>query len=553
MHLNPYLCLAFCLLCSAQSAAAQDIIVENAKDVIVEEVATKEKASPDAPTEEEAPATKERGSTDAPTGAEGAKEGEARDQPNGASKKLTVLLMLNDEHQRLVSPVRQEFAAAGYSIVVVPAPAGDTALIRASNAQQSVRQTGVNSAIYVETTEPAGASVVHAIGPNESHSRHAPLPAKISTVKPRVFAVVSGSLLEELETPPKIRVTLTVEADREVDLIVNGEEKQNEKDALVGADPVPPTEEPTTKVPSEDLVVEGNPPVRIPQPEPVEDYAFFGADLVPGVGSSTIHGSHQRRVISLGLLGTLSGDVRTLNLSGGLNIVHGNMTGFQMGLASSVDHDIDGAQLGLFNLSRGRDSRGAQLGLVNATGHLKGVQFGLVNYARTSSFQLGLINIQREGRTKLELSVNEGAQALALLKHGGKHYHYIYGVGVRPFGRDDISTFSLALGLGLHLPITKKFFGDLDGIIQYFPDFDQRIDGTYLAQLRLVFGYQLFKKFALLFGASFNVQASSHDDPISYEGLTFSKETVPFCTDPRVCGELTVRAYGGLLLGVQFL
>lgn len=57
--------------------------------------------------------------------------------------------------------------------------------------------------------------------------------------------------------------------------------------------------------------------------------------------------------------------------------------------------ELHGTQLGLFNVSTG-NTEGEQVGLVNITDHLAGLQLGIVNSAK-HGLQLGLININDDG------------------------------------------------------------------------------------------------------------------------------------------------------------
>jgi len=81
---------------------------------------------------------------------------------------------------------------------------------------------------------------------------------------------------------------------------------------------------------------------------------------------------------------------------GMVNLVKEDFSGFQLGLFNQVRHDAKGVQLGvLANRTKGsceglqasvffndakEEMRGVQLGLVNTTGSLYGLQIGLLNF-----------------------------------------------------------------------------------------------------------------------------------------------------------------------------
>ncbi len=77
----------------------------------------------------------------------------------------------------------------------------------------------------------------------------------------------------------------------------------------------------------------------------------------------------------------------------------GSMTDYVQGLQTApivcVGSDISGLQASLIS-NTSEHVNGVQAGLVNVTESLSGVQFGLVNYAK-SGVQVGLINIMEGG------------------------------------------------------------------------------------------------------------------------------------------------------------
>lgn len=198
--------------------------------------------------------------------------------------------------------------------------------------------------------------------------------------------------------------------------------------------PAPPAE-----APAEELDV---PPPPAPDPEDDLDPMPFAIDFVPGLGFSTVTQGRDRRSVSLGAIGALSGAVRGYSGSGVVDISRGSVRGVQQagvlaiagrevrglqgaGVLSVATGDIVGAQLsgvanvggpvegvqlsGVFNFAGGDltgvqaalinvtqgDGEGAQLGLINAAGGLvRGGQVGLVNVAKEADgAQVGLTNI----------------------------------------------------------------------------------------------------------------------------------------------------------------
>ena len=148
------------------------------------------------------------------------------------------------------------------------------------------------------------------------------------------------------------------------------------------ATPAPPAP-PTTEAPDEN-------------PCGLKERGGFGFDLAPGVGSSSSpEGRAATRRFSLGLIGTLQGEVHGAALSIGANVVRKHVCGVQLAVGANLAFgSLGGAQLAQFNLVRG-DVVGTQLGTLNLTlGRVKGLQGGLANGAgaHVGGAQLGIVN-----------------------------------------------------------------------------------------------------------------------------------------------------------------
>ena len=85
-----------------------------------------------------------------------------------------------------------------------------------------------------------------------------------------------------------------------------------------------------------------------------------------------------------------------------------HLTGFQwawFGLTST--NDLKGVQLSFLNLSN-RLSEGLQLGILNHSAK-RGFQWGLINHrSNNARFQLGLINVNKDGWLPIMIFVNFG-------------------------------------------------------------------------------------------------------------------------------------------------
>jgi hypothetical protein len=138
----------------------------------------------------------------------------------------------------------------------------------------------------------------------------------------------------------------------------------------------------------------------------------FGADLLPGVGTSSIRAGREGvRAFSFGLFGAYAGGVTGFSLAGFVDLQRGSLCGVQLsGVANVVGGESRGLQLSMVNYA-GKGSRGAALGLLNyvggeqrgaaislaniTLGGASGLSAGLLNFAHGSvgGASLGLVNV----------------------------------------------------------------------------------------------------------------------------------------------------------------
>ncbi len=121
-------------------------------------------------------------------------------------------------------------------------------------------------------------------------------------------------------------------------------------------------------------------------------------------------------------------DVGGAQVAGAVKIAR-DVGGAQVAGAVNIARDVRGAQVaGAVNIAR--DVRGAQVsGAVNIARHAR-LQLGVVNIAADPDVvQVGVIGIVHGGRTDLEATVDAAATGAILLRHGGRRWHSVYGVG----------------------------------------------------------------------------------------------------------------------------
>ncbi|HLK39587.1 MAG TPA: hypothetical protein VKU41_22680 [Polyangiaceae bacterium] len=315
----------------------------------------------------------------------------------------------------------------------------------------------------------------------------------------------------------------------------------------------PPPSEPTPAPPP----AAPPPPPHAPCDAPGPRLAV-GADVVPGVGVSTVDGGRSTRSLSVGVLGSLSGGVKGLAVSGLVDIDRGPLCGLQVSGVVNIADDSSGLQsagivnkadrltgvqmAGVFNDSRG-DSTGVQIATLNvAGGYLHGVQIGVLNYAYDADLQLGLININPSGRFSLDAWANaEMGLFLAGVKHGGAHYHWLYGVGDRPA---DASRPWAALGVGAHLTPSQRLYVDLDLIDELEIVFRPSAPVTDVHQARVVVGYELFPRVRVFAGPTYSVLVAAPSAPAGAPA---------YAADLADSSSIVVRGWPGVAVGVEGL
>lgn len=191
-----------------------------------------------------------------------------------------------------------------------------------------------------------------------------------------------------------------------------------------------------------------------------------------------------------GILNVTTGSFAGAQVSGAVNVVRGTFEGAQLsGVVNVASGDVTGVQMSAVNVSGGR---------------VRGVQVGIVNIAEKSDFSFGLVNVNTQGRTHLDLwsELEVGLLATAV-KHGGDHWHSVYGIATRLTDPG----FTGVLGVGGHVRFLDWLYMDIDVIAYLLPSLESSKQTSLLAQARAVLGFNIIDEFALYAGPSFNALA----------------------------------------------
>lgn len=272
---------------------------------------------------------------------------------------------------------------------------------------------------------------------------------------------------------------------------------------------------------------------------------FQGAGLV----NATL-GAPFKGVQLSGIVGYLGEGIRGVQFAGIGGVALGDVRGVQLsGIGGVAMGSVRGVQAsGIGNVALG-EFKGLQVaGIGNfVMGKVDGIQIGLVNVAEDSDFSLGLINVMYKGRTHIDLWGTEAGFGFAALKHGGKYWHSIYSVGMRPASED--GAYALGLGLGMHLPLNPRIFLDVDALVYKVNDEETVWDDiNTLTTVRALAGFRITEDIAVFAGFQGNVLATNKGDATRFG---------PFGTvmmhEQKCPAQASVSAWPGFLVGVQFL
>jgi len=235
----------------------------------------------------------------------------------------------------------------------------------------------------------------------------------------------------------------------------------------------------------------------------------------------------------------VAGQATGLQASSGYNHA-GALRGVQLGLVGSA-REITGGQIGLLNI--GGKVRGAQIGLINIGGKVRGSQIGLINLAEDSDAPVGLINLVKNGQHHLELWSSDTAPLNVGVKLGGRYVYSVLGVGLQP--GEEKTRWMLGLGLGGHVPISRRFFLEMDAVAWQINDDQAWTDElNILGKLRVIGGYSFARHFSVFAGATLNVLTTRVDDGADF-GLIRGRRVT---SDDA---ETTVRIWPGFVAGMR--
>jgi hypothetical protein len=202
-----------------------------------------------------------------------------------------------------------------------------------------------------------------------------------------------------------------------------------------------------------------------------------------------------------------------------LGLVNGakRVTGFEAGLVNTAQ-SFKGLQAGLVNttVDSSTDSLGLQLGLVNvSTGHVRGSQIGLVNYADKADSQFGLISVTRDGGIHPIVYASDTLPLQAGLRFDADHTFAFLSAGTSPQASGTV--YGYGFGLGGKIGLMNKLWLEPTFETQYLAfDGSPASKRSTLGRLALNVRYSIYSHLSVFGGPSFQVlvhpNKEAHDE-----------------------------------------
>lgn len=387
----------------------------------------------------------------------------------------------------------------------------------------------------------------------------------------RIFVrATDGRLAAELyKAPDSAPVALALEPGRYQVTVDDGQQLWRQDVAVAEAGVQELRRASLTEVPREQTVERG-PEVEAKtqtSPEPVapapttSEYRRvpFNVGLVPGASiNSRTKGQKIRNHGSIAFLWSTTDRLDGIAVGVGATLVREETNGFQAAVGANVAHRLrgmqaaafynqatyaNGAQAGLVNRANLVEG-GAQFGLVNTGRHVRGVQFGLVNYAESADASIGLVAVTKEGGIHPEFFTSDLAAFNIGVRLPARYTYSFLSASIHPFG--DAKGWMFGAGFGGHIPAGEKAFVDLDVSGQaYFRGLEFGRGIAPVGTFRVTFGWQALERLALFGGPTASAIFDDPADELPRPGYGWTAYT-------HQQGSFRVRVWPGFAAGLRF-
>jgi hypothetical protein len=201
------------------------------------------------------------------------------------------------------------------------------------------------------------------------------------------------------------------------------------------------------------------------------------------------------------------GDVKWAQAAGVFNINTGDTSGVQLaGVFNASNGDTRGLQASTANLAF-QDFRGLQIGVLNYSQKLTGVQLGVVNITEDAEagVPIGLINIVKGGHYELEMTAGDVIYMNLGYKMGVEKFYTVIKAGISSFNNSPV--YAAGIGFGGALRIGEKHKINIDASTNSIVyDNELPISKTNLLnKIDLNYKFEFLPNLSLLIGPSVNI------------------------------------------------
>jgi len=196
---------------------------------------------------------------------------------------------------------------------------------------------------------------------------------------------------------------------------------------------------------------------------------------------------------------------------------------------------------GILNIVRDR-MEGAQFGLVNIGGTVRGAQFGLINiaYDRLDGASVGLVNYAGNGIFAPTVWFSDTPLVNVGFKMGGPYLYGILGAGFHPIGEDPVYT--LLIGFGGHMDFGRVWL-DIDVIEHRFIRHEWWDTRDLMLKLRPMVGFEIIEQLSLFAGPTCNLLISTERDSVGW---------IPAVYETTTRNDYNLRVSVGFVVGFQY-
>jgi hypothetical protein len=272
-----------------------------------------------------------------------------------------------------------------------------------------------------------------------------------------------------------------------------------------------------------------------------------------GIGNGTI--GKQEGPHLAGLFNFSTKDTYPAQVAGLTNFTAGSLKGAQVGgLINFAAKEVNGAQVaGLINVAPKR-MKGAQVsGLLNYATRMQGAQIGLINITDSiHGVPFGLLSFVWKGYHKIEVSADEIFYTNIAFRTGVRHFYNIFTAGAKPNTFDDEETYwTFGYGVGTAPKLSRTLSLNVDLTA------NQVVDGKSIEAINMInklyvgLEVQTLKYVGITFGVTLNgyVTDTTYD---KYKPL-FTDYKPNIISDKTYSNDMNLKMWWGGKIGLRFL